>query len=298
MQIVDKKLKDLKPYANNPRHNTKAIPAVKESILKFGFKVPIVIDKNNVIVCGHTRYLASQEIGLDTVPCIIADDLNEEQIKAFRLVDNRTAEFADWNFELLGEELADLADFNLDKYNFDELMAGLEDAFLTQNKKEIKDDNFMIELPEEPKTKVGDFFQLGNHYLLCGSSLSSQDVQRLTQGKEMDLCVTDPPYGVSLEDKYEKQQKLTKNTERKKNSIHGDELRGDNLYNFLLDFYQNMKDTLKEGGAYYIWYSTSNSKIFINALEETGLIARQIIVWNKFIFGYFINIDNDFDKKS
>lgn len=126
MQIIDKKLKDLKPYKNNPRHNAKAIKPVKESILKFGFKVPIVIDKNNVIVCGHTRFYASKEIGLEKVPCIVADDLTDEQINAFRLVDNRTAEFADWNFDKLAEELSDLQDFDFEPFGFDDLMAGLQ----------------------------------------------------------------------------------------------------------------------------------------------------------------------------
>lgn len=126
MQIIDKKLTDLKPYANNPRHNTKAVPAVKESILKFGFKVPLVIDKNNVIVCGHTRFYASKEIGLETVPCIVADDLTDEQINAFRLVDNRVSEFADWNFDKLAEELSDLQDFDFEPFGFDDLMAGLQ----------------------------------------------------------------------------------------------------------------------------------------------------------------------------
>ena len=126
MQIIDKKLTDLKPYANNPRHNAKAVPAVKESILKFGFKVPIVIDKNNVIVCGHTRFYASKEIGLETVPCIVADDLTDEQINAFRLVDNRVSEFADWNFDKLAEELSDLQDFDFEPFGFDDLMAGIQ----------------------------------------------------------------------------------------------------------------------------------------------------------------------------
>lgn len=126
MKIVDFKLKDLKPYDNNPRHNVKAIKPVKESILKFGFKVPLVIDKNNVIVCGHTRFYASKEIGLEKVPCIVADDLTEEQINAFRIVDNRTSDFAEWNFDKLAEELSDLQDFDFEPFGFDDLMAGLQ----------------------------------------------------------------------------------------------------------------------------------------------------------------------------
>ena len=125
MQILNIKTNDLKPYANNPRKNAKAIKSVKESILKFGFKVPIVVDKNNTIVCGHTRWFASRDIGLEEVPCVVADDLTQKQIDAFRLVDNRTAEFAEWDFEKLAEELSELADFDLSAFGFDELIAGL-----------------------------------------------------------------------------------------------------------------------------------------------------------------------------
>lgn len=114
MQVVEKRLTELLPYENNPRKNDAAIPYVKESIKRYGFKVPLVIDKNNVIVAGHTRYLASIELGLDTVPCVVADDLTEEEIKEFRLVDNKTSEFAGWDFGLLNEELEsiDFGDFD------------------------------------------------------------------------------------------------------------------------------------------------------------------------------------------
>lgn len=115
MKIVDLALKDLIPYENNPRNNEKAVEKVAASIKEFGFKVPIVIDKDNVIVAGHTRYLASKQLGIETVPCLIADDLTEDQIKAFRLADNKVSEFAQWDFEALNKELAglemDMADF-------------------------------------------------------------------------------------------------------------------------------------------------------------------------------------------
>ena len=118
MEIKYKKLEDLKPYLNNPRFNDDAVEQVANSIKEFGFKVPMVIDKDNVIVAGHTRYKASMELGLKEVPCIIADDLTEEQIKAFRLADNRVSEKADWNLELLSEELQDL-DIDMSKYGFE-----------------------------------------------------------------------------------------------------------------------------------------------------------------------------------
>ena len=105
MNIVEKKLNDIKPYEKNARKNDDAVKYVAESIKQFGFKVPIVIDKDNVIVAGHTRYKASKELGLDAVPCIVADDLTEEQIKAYRLADNKVSEVSEWDFDLLGEEL-------------------------------------------------------------------------------------------------------------------------------------------------------------------------------------------------
>lgn len=119
LKIVNKNIKDLIPYEKNPRKNDKAVEYVANSISQFGFKVPIVIDKNNVIVAGHTRYKASQELGLTEVPCIVADDLNEEQINAFRLADNKVSEKASWDFKLLDEELDNILDFDMSDFGFD-----------------------------------------------------------------------------------------------------------------------------------------------------------------------------------
>ena len=120
MNIVNKRLDELKPYENNPRFNDDAVEYVAKSIKEFGFKVPIVIDKNDVIVAGHTRYKASLELGLKEVPCIVADDLNDEQIKAFRLADNKVSEKAQWNFDLLDFELDDIMDIDMSEFGFDE----------------------------------------------------------------------------------------------------------------------------------------------------------------------------------
>ena len=120
MEIKMVKVEDLKPYVNNPRLNDDAVEYVASSIKQFGFKVPMVIDKDNVIVAGHTRFKASLELGLKEVPCIIADDLNEEQIKAFRLADNKVSEKAEWNIELLDEELSDL-DIDMSEFGFENI---------------------------------------------------------------------------------------------------------------------------------------------------------------------------------
>jgi ParB-like chromosome segregation protein Spo0J len=121
MEIKMIKIEDLKPYPNNPRFNDEAVEYVANSIKEFGFKVPMIIDKNNEIVAGHTRYKASLELGLKEVPCIIADDLSEEQIKAFRLADNKVSEKSQWNFDLLEEELNDILNIDMSEFDFDNI---------------------------------------------------------------------------------------------------------------------------------------------------------------------------------
>lgn len=118
MEIVNKRIEDLKPYENNPRFNDDAVEYVARSIKNFGFKVPIIVDKNNVIVAGHTRYKASMELGLEEVPCIVADDLSDEQIKAFRLADNKVGEKSAWDYELLTEELQEILDIDMKDFGF------------------------------------------------------------------------------------------------------------------------------------------------------------------------------------
>lgn len=191
MQIIDKKIGEIKPYEKNPRKNDNAVDAVASSISQFGFKNPIVIDGNNVIICGHTRYKAAQKLGLDVVPCVIADDLTEEQIKAYRLADNKVAELAEWDIDLLGEELDDIFDIDMSDFGFD--IAGEQDSGT------VEEDDFEVELPEEPKAKQGDIYQLGNHRLMCGDSTSVDDVEKLMDGNKADIVLSDPPYGMNLD---------------------------------------------------------------------------------------------------
>ena len=121
MNIIEKNLKDIKPYEKNPRKNDNAVECVANSIKEFGFKVPIVIDKDNVIVCGHTRYKAAKKLGIENVPCIVADDLTDEQIKAYRLADNKVSELAEWDIDLLGEELDDIFNIDMSDFGFENL---------------------------------------------------------------------------------------------------------------------------------------------------------------------------------
>ena len=133
MQIIEKSITEITPYEKNPRKNDEAVEYVANSIKEFGFKVPIVIDKNGVIVAGHTRYKAAQELGLEKLPCVIADDLTEEQVKAFRIADNKVGELAEWDFDLLGEELDGILDIDMSNFGFD------IDCDIEQTEKEIND---------------------------------------------------------------------------------------------------------------------------------------------------------------
>lgn len=194
MDIKELKLSEIKPYEKNPRRNDTAVKYVAKSIEEFGFKVPIVIDKDNIIVCGHTRYKAAKKLKLETVPCIMADDLTEEQIKAFRLADNKVAEKAEWDFDLLGEEIADLINFDMVDFGFDDILQE------EQEEKEIVEDEVPdIDEESEPITQLGDIWQLGRHRLMCGDSTDKETVELLMDGKKADLLLTDPPYGINAD---------------------------------------------------------------------------------------------------
>ena len=121
IKIIQKSIADLIPYSRNPRRNDEAVQMVMNSIKEFGFKVPIVVDRNNIIVCGHTRFKAALKLGLETVPCIVADDLSDEQIKAFRLADNKVSEKAEWDFEILSGELDDIINIDMDSFGFESI---------------------------------------------------------------------------------------------------------------------------------------------------------------------------------
>ena len=134
MEIIAKKLDELKPYENNPRHNDSAVQYVKNSIEEFGFKVPLVLDKDNVIVCGHTRYKAAMQMGLKEVPCIMADDLTEDQINAFRLADNKTQELAEWDWNKIGIELDSITGIDMSLMGFEDFLDQSDPGELPEKK--------------------------------------------------------------------------------------------------------------------------------------------------------------------
>lgn len=192
MKIIDMPIGNVIPYKNNPRRNDAAVKPVMESLKEFGWKQPIVIDKDNVIVCGHTRLRAAKRLKMKTVPCVMADDLTPEQIKAFRLADNKTAEFASWDMDMLNSELLDIKGIDMGDFGFD------------MPEPEPEEDAFDVDAAHEeaaknPVTTLGTLYQLGNHRLLCGDSTNRTDVARLLGGQMVDMVFTDPPYNVAYQ---------------------------------------------------------------------------------------------------
>lgn len=258
MQIVTKKVNELIEYENNPRKNENAVKEVANSIKEFGFKVPIVIDKNNVIVAGHTRLKASKKLGLEEVPCIVADDLTDEQIKAFRLADNKVSEKSEWDIELLDIELSDITDIDMEDFGFD--------LSLEEEDTEIIEDE-VPEAPEEPKAKLGDIYQLGNHRLMCGDSTSEEDVSKLMNGAKADMVFTDPPYNVQFNGR-----------SGKFDIIKNDDLSTEDFNIFM----KQTTDLIKKLNPpiYYIWCNWK----FYGILQEK-LEFKNCIVWAKNVFG-------------
>ena len=253
----------LVPYENNPRKNDKAVDIVAKSISEFGFKVPIIIDKNNVIVCGHTRLKAAKKLGIKSVPVIIADDLSEDQIKAFRLVDNKTSELASWDDELLIQELMNIQ-LDMTQFKFEEPLKLSDDDF---------DMDEAVESVKEPVSQRGQIWCLGEHRLICGDS-TTDDVKVLMGDLKADLYVSDPPYNVAVENS----QGMT---------IENDDMGDSEFREFLNKAFGQVYDALKEGGAFYIWHGDTEGLNFRAACKENGLILKENLIWvkNQFILG-------------
>lgn len=178
MQITNKKISDLKEYENNPRDNAQAVDAVANSIKEFGFKVPIIVDNQNIIIAGHTRYKAAISLGLEEVPCIVASDLTPEQVKAFRLADNKVGEIATWNLDMLKKELECIDGLDMSLFGFEEELPV----------DEVYEDDFdpNEHITETPFSLYGDIYILGNHRLQCGDSTKLEDIKRLVEDNEID----------------------------------------------------------------------------------------------------------------
>ena len=260
MKIIDKKLSEITPYWNNPRKNDQAVDKVAASIQEFGFKQPIVVDSNSVIIVGHTRYKAAQMMQLETVPVLVADDLDEQQVRAYRLADNKTSEFAEWNFDILDNELFNISDIDMSQFGFDIIDA--------EEEIEVIEDDYTEDV--EPRTKLGDVWSLGTHRLICGDSTDSDTILKLMDGQKADLLVTDPPYNIDVEGKAGK--------------IMNDNMDDIAFKEFLIDAFTVAFSALGGGAAFYIWHGDSEGLNFRSALKDIGVEIRQCLIWNKSMF--------------
>ncbi len=263
-------IESLQPYANNPRKlSDKAITKVANSIKEFGFRQPIVVDEKNIIVVGHTRYQAARKLGLDKVPVTQIKGLTPEQVNAYRIADNKTNEYADWDDDLLALELKELEhkDFDLDLTGYEKSEI---DKILFEEKQGLVDDDEIPELPEEPISKKGDIWILGNNKLLCGDSTDQIAIQGFFGEVQADLYLTDPPYNVDYVGK-------TKDALK----IQNDKQTDDKFIQFLSDAFIAADNHLKMGASFYIWHSDSEGLNFRLACINAKWKLRQTLIWEK-----------------
>lgn len=262
MEIREVEIGSLKPYPKNAKqHDAKQIANVANSIKRFGWQQPLVIDDAGVVVIGHCRLLAAKKLGLKTVPVTVASGLTEEEIRELRIADNKTNE-SPWDFELLQDDLEGL---EFEGFDFDFEIPGEEEEPV-----EVTEDNWDKPLPEDPRSKRGDIWQLGRHRLMCGDSTSAENVEKLMDGEKADLLVTDPPYNVDYQGGTVDKLK-----------IQNDKQEDGAFLAFLQDAFRCADSAMKPGAAFYIWHADSEGYNFRTACKEAGLTVRQCLIWNK-----------------
>lgn len=274
MQITMLPLSDIKPYENNPRIHGVGIDAVAKSMREFGIRAPILVDNNRVVIYGHTRLQAAKQIGLVEYPCVIADDMTPEQARAYRIADNHVATHSDWDPDKLKLELDALKPFEFRELPLIE-MAPIEFFPKTVNfEVGDKDPDELPTLPKpEIKTKLGDIYRLGRHRLMCGDSTSSEEVTMLTLHSNPIMMLTDPPYGVNLDQSWRDAALGDKALgEGNKNTIKNDDR---------ADWHQAYN--LFKGDICYVWHASNKTDIVKKNIEDAGFDIRQMIIWNKSI---------------
>lgn len=277
MKVVEKKITDIIPYDKNPRINDDAVDFVAKSIKEFGFRVPINVDANNVIITGHTRLKAAIQLGLKTVPVVVCSDLTEEQVKAYRLADNKVSEFALWDEALLNAELAEIEDLNMEDFGF-------ELDFDDDETNEVTEDDYEEEPPEEPKAKFGDVYQLGEHRLMCGDSTDAEMVKCLMGGYKADMVFTDPPYNVAIGDKnkaLQTFQKAGRITENLKNDVFStDEECGEKLW---FPAFSNMLKVANDNCSIYVTMPQGGTHMMMMMMmmAKAGWQVKHELIWVK-----------------
>jgi DNA modification methylase len=307
MEVHLRSLSSIKPYDKNPRFNDQAVEAVAASIREFGFRQPIVVDEEGVIIVGHTRYKAALKLGIDKVPVHVATGLSPEQVKAYRIADNQTASLSQWNYDLLPLELADLQkvnfDLNLTGFSAEDILRLVGSAPTIG----LSDPDDIPEPPDQAITEPGDLWLLGENRLLCGDSGKVEDVDRLLDGAPVHLVNTDPPYGVNVEPRsnnaiasglssfksskhhqrfdvarHPEKAKPTHQKLRAKDRPLANDFLAEQDFNRLLHaWFSNIARVLLPGRALYCWAGYSNLGNFPPLLRTYGLYFSQAIIWTK-----------------
>jgi DNA modification methylase len=310
MKIEQRLITSIRPYEKNPRLNDAAVDSVAASIREFGFRQPIVVDEEGVIVVGHTRYKAALKLGMKKVPVHVARGLTAAQIRAYRIADNQTATLADWDDKLLFEELTALQamdiDLNLTGFSANELLTLLEPP----SAEGLTDPDDIPEPPERATTQPGDLWLLGKHRLLCGDSGKAKDVDRVLDGAPVHLVTTDPPYNVKVEPRSNNaiaagnssfngglkkrthhqsfdvarqgEKKRTSRKLRAKDRPLANDFVSEEAFNRLLQaWFGNIARVLKPGRSFYLWGGYANCANYPPVLKAAGLYFSQALIWVK-----------------
>ena len=260
-------MNELKPYERNAKiHGKDQIEKLKSSIQAFGFLTPCLIDREKNLIAGHGRVMAAKALNMEKVPCVMIEDLTDEERRAYILADNRLSELGEWDMSIVSSELKELSE------NLDITITGFDLDFEFLDKEPVNDletwDEIEKTMTAERISQRGDIWLLGKHRLMVGDSTKMEDVRKLMGDAEADLLETDPPYNVAV------------------SNANGDTIENDNMSDaaferFLFGCISNAANVLKDGGAFYIWHADSNGRTFRNACEDAGLKVRQNLIWVK-----------------
>ena len=287
VELREVEIAALKPYERNAKqHSQEQVEKIARSIQELGFLSPCLIDQDLNVIAGHGRILAARAIGMETVPCVFVEGLTAEERKAYIIADNRLTELGEWDMDLVQQELAELAE-----HDFDISITGFDtDLRFDDSMAQINDDGWTEEnsrTEKEPRSRIGDIYQLGNHRMMCGDSTNPEMVAALMNGAKADLMVTDPPYNIGLGgDESGSAQSTEEMAGKRKRQEDGAFLLNDNLgekefVEFLTKAMTNAKDALREGGAFYVWYATRTTEQFLAGMRNAGLDVKQILIWVK-----------------
>jgi DNA modification methylase len=259
LKIEEIEIRDINPYDKNAKkHPRNQIDLLVQNIQRFGFTTPCLVDAENNLIAGHGRLEAVKLLEWEKVPCVKIEDLNEEEIKALRLADNKIAEMGEWDMGLVLDELKELSEDTLHLTGFS------EDLLIDDDSK----DDEVPNTPEESKSKLGDLYELGAHRVLCGDSTAVEAVSALMGASKADMVLTDPPYNVN----YEGGTGL---------KIENDNMGDTAFLEFLTEAFKRMAESIKLGGAFYIWHADSEGFNFRKATKDAGFLIKQCIIWNK-----------------